>query len=71
MKLYIARDKSKSLWLYYDKPVPLSMDNNQFSPFLNDEDEDILIGELESTLFPEITFENSPQQVELKLINKL
>ena len=66
MKLWIARDKSKSLWLYYDKPVLLPIDNSQYSPFLGDKD--ILVCELEDTLFPEVTFENSPREVELNLI---
>lgn len=29
------------------------------------------VGELEPHLFPEVTFENSPQQVELRLLGKL
>ena len=58
--LWIARDKSGSLWLYYDKPVKFE---NSFDAetgieprmWLNNED------------FPEVTWENSPQQVEFKL----
>ena len=58
--LWIARDKSKALWIYCDKPIRFE---NSFDTetgiepkmWLNDED------------FPEVTWENSPQQVELKL----
>lgn len=61
MELYIARDKDGDLFLYNKKPRQLP---------------DIFISEelgfhviiIDSELFPEVTWENSPQQVELKLI---
>lgn len=58
MKLWIARDKSGGLWLFKNKPI--------YTVFWKDTFENN-IGELDYRLFPEITFENSPQEVELKL----
>ena len=66
MKLWIARDKDGCLWVYESQPI------------LNSEKEYFIIIEkdfgssLNTTLpekwFPEVTFENSPKEVELKLI---
>ena len=60
MKLWIARDKNNGLYLYLDKPT---CDDDYFYS-LHDE---MLIPH---QLFPEVTFENSPQQVEIKLVGK-
>lgn len=66
MKLWIARDRDGSLWIYESKPV------------LNSEKEYFIVIEkkfgssLNTTLpekwFPEVTFENSPRQVELNCV---
>ena len=58
MKLWIARDKDGTLWMYNAKP------NKYTSNF------DLPEGsyELNYNLFPEVTFENSPREVELKLL---
>ena len=61
MKLWIARDKDGSLFLYYEKPYKCR------SLFLCDVDNGMC---LDRTQFPEVTFENSPQEVELKLVEK-
>ena len=66
MKLYIARDKDGNLCLYREKPS-LLYDGDEFD-MINKEGENILVGILDFNDFPEVTFENSPQQVELKLI---
>lgn len=63
MNLYIARDKSGELFLYHGKPL---RDNKMFAG----------AGaygmiRLREDLFPEVTFENSPQEVELKLVKDL
>lgn len=58
MKLWIARDNS--LYMYKSKPYK-SVRENYFQCKS--------IGyKIYRLLFPEITFENSPQQVELKLL---
>lgn len=62
MKLWIARDLS-GLWLYTTKPL-FDPDTNEFES----ENGDILYIN-DDKLFPEVTFENSPQEVELKLCN--
>ena len=59
MKLWIARDKDGELRLWRDKPVK-GMNDAFHSGGLR--------GVLWGCLFPEVTFENSPQEVELKLI---
>lgn len=62
MKLWIARDKDGSLCLYYEEPYKCR------GFFLCDMNNGMW---LDRTLFPEVTFENSPQEVELKLVNGL
>ena len=64
MKLWIARNQDGSLWLYEEKPSLVYSDESrkwyyEGGSFLDFYDENI---------FPEVTFENSPQEVELKLI---
>ena len=58
MKLWIARDKSGFLNLYDKKPIfdgEYWVSNGSWSS-------------IDLEYFPEVTFENSPQKVELKLI---
>lgn len=61
MKLWITRDYM-GLWLYTTKPL-FNPDKNEFEDgnmlYINDD-----------KLFPEVTFENSPQMVELKLVKE-
>lgn len=66
MKLYIARDGNGNLCLYREKPS-LLYDGDEFD-MINKNGENILVGILEKYDFPEITFEGSPQEIELKLI---
>lgn len=66
-KLWIARDNdSNQLFAYKSKPVR----NNSLKRFQSDEinpfDDPIM---LYYELFPEVTWENSPQQVKLTLVN--
>ena len=61
MKLWIARDKDDILRLFYIKPF-LNINNEWDS-----DDNDFVIDEDQ---FPEVTFENSPQQVEIKLVKE-
>lgn len=59
MKFWIARDLSDLLWLFEEKPylnIYKDWDSNE-NYFMIDENK-----------FPEVTFGNSPQEVELKLI---
>lgn len=67
MKLYIARDKDGDLGLYRLQPV-LDLDGESWS--LNSESGVMYkeFIELDKNSFPEVTFETSPQQVEISLI---
>ena len=66
MKLWIARDKgTNELWCYTDKPV-LNTDSGMYSADFSLERTTCY--EFPSEFFPEVTFENSPQEVELKLM---
>lgn len=60
MKLWVARNKSGTLVLWFNKPV------KQGEGWYNNDGFFIL----DSTQFPEITFENSPQMVEIKLVKE-
>lgn len=59
MKLWIARDKSGVLALYPDKPMKAGDIWDSDNWFI-----------LDMASYPEVTFDNSPQEVELKLIEK-
>lgn len=68
-KLWIARNKSGTLVLWFKKPVKEGdgwYNNDGF--FILDSVQDPTFGEV--IPFPEVTFENSPQEVELKLVEK-
>lgn len=66
MKLWIARDESDELSLYYLKPELNNLDDLAFyQPQKFGMEYPIC-----SDLFPEVTFENSPQQVEIKLVKE-
>jgi hypothetical protein len=70
MKLWIARNKSGTLTLWFNKPVKQEdawYNNDGF--FVLDSVQSPTFGEV--IQFPEVTFENSPQEVELKLINNV
>lgn len=64
MKLWIARD-SYGLWFFVDKPTKVIFNGDKY--FVKQGN---VRYSIDSKLFPEITFENSPKQVELKLIEK-
>ena len=67
MKMWIARNQDGSLWLHEEKPSLVYDDElkswyYECGSFLDFYDE---------SLFPEVTFENSPMEVELKLVNNV
>ena len=63
MKLWIARDENGCLYLYDNPP---RLENSYFSP---QRGYDSFL--LDSELFPEVTFHNSPQEVQLKLMEEI
>lgn len=66
MKFWIARDESGDLALYHLKP---KLNNSSDIAFYQKQGFGIEYP-ICSDLFPEVTFENSPQQVEIKLVKK-
>lgn len=64
MKLWVARNKSKIIKLFTIEPEY----NSILDEWKGYDFEEI---ELSILNFTEVTFENSPQKVELKLVNKL
>lgn len=65
MKLWIARDKDKSLFLYLNKPI---INDDTFT--VNWDELHWWDAQLTNDMFPEVTFENSPQMVEISLIKE-
>ena len=66
MKLWIARSECGDLTLYKTKPKKeVSMLST--TTYWNDRNESFTI---DNRLFPEVTFENSPKKVELKLVEE-
>lgn len=61
MKLWIARDKDKELYIFTEKP---QLHNNELRWYPTEES---LCSELDKRMFPEITFENSPQEIKIRL----
>ena len=64
MKLWIARDFDGYLKLYINKP---SLDSNDNMYYTHSDVEDDYLN-IDKEFFPEVTFENSPQEIELKLV---
>lgn len=67
MDIWIARDKDSGLYLYDYYPQKNEI-SGRFTCSIKSNGEWSEEYELDSHLFPELTFENSPQKVELKLI---
>lgn len=65
MKLWIARDRDGHLNLYAKKPLL-----NFYDGLYYDSDMEDQYLSIDKHLFPEVTFENSPQLIELKLIKE-
>ena len=61
MKLWIARDENGGLYLHFAKPT------TDYGKCYFTSTRAVVISR---ELFPEVTFENSPQQVEIKLVNE-
>lgn len=63
MKLWIARNISGKLTLFEEEPYVVDGDWGTWRTYGS-----CMV--IDKELFPEVTFENSPQKVELKLIKK-
>ena len=66
MELWIARDKDNTLKLHFTGPYRYR-DHYRSCGTVDETIDGIII---DDELFPEVTFENSPQQVEIKLIKE-
>lgn len=64
MKFWIARE-SCGLWLFDSKPIKRNRNNDKYYIWNNNR------YSIDHKLFPEITFENSPKEIELKLKREL
>lgn len=64
MKLWIARDEDGFLGLYRTQPI-LNKERYRY----NEEWDGDYISPLPKSFFPEVTFENSPQEIELNLVS--
>lgn len=69
MKLWIARDLDSTLCLYGKKPKLSEEIEGVW--VCSQYDELVNVVALPSEYFPEVTFENSPQEIELRLINNI
>ena len=75
MKLWIARDKNGSLSLYACKPIEIGgsfyvHDGSQRIDYDTSYVKGWYIDGINRNSFPEVTFENSPQLVEIKLVKE-
>lgn len=69
MKLWIARDESGLIAIYKKKPYKkYDVFTKSWHWCIDNANGDYMC--LLDRYFPEVTFENSPQEVELKLINQ-
>ena len=60
MKFWIARDKDGSLWIFEEKPTFFEGGSSWVCNFGKN------YAALDNSWFPEVTFENSPKEVEIK-----
>lgn len=65
MKLWIARDKDETLWIFEEYPIKKE---KVFYPTGDITGRFTYYRSMPTDMFPEVTFENSPKQIELKLI---
>lgn len=59
--LWIARDKDNCLFLYSKPPI------KNFNSYRYNSDDELNSTEIPENLYPEVTFENSPKQLIIKL----
>lgn len=64
--MYVARDENNGLWLFTEKPERNTLHRYWFSDY-----GEIMELDAHSTQFKELTWNDEPIKVELKLVNKL
>ena len=70
MKFWIARDESNELWIFDKKPILVPKGKNYAYGFFGLGKDGKWNNKLDASLFPEVTFENSPQEIEIKLVKE-
>ena len=65
MKFWIARDEDGTLWLFKECPIKKE---KMFYPTTDTTGRFTYYRSMPEDIFPEITFENSPREVELKIV---
>lgn len=65
--MWLARDEDRTLYLYSSKPIKRE-DMNFWD--LDEEDGDGYVNQIDSRLFSEVTYENSPQEIKISFVNK-
>lgn len=65
--MWLARDEDRTLYLYSSKPIKRE-DTNWWD--LDEEDGDGYVNQIDSRLFSEVTYENSPQEIKISFVNK-
>lgn len=71
MKMWIARRKSNKLYMFFERPH-LTNDGKQWFVLENVPDNGVFADtgiKIDEDKFPEVTYENSPMEVEVSLIN--
>lgn len=72
MKLWIARRKSNKLYMFFEKPH--LADGKQWFVLENVPNNGVFANtgiKIDENEFQDVSYENSPQEVELKLVNEL
>ena len=72
MKIWIARRKSNKLYMFFEKPH-LTDDGKQWFVLENIPNNGVFADtgiKIDENEFQDVSYENSPQEVELKLIKK-
>ncbi len=67
MKLWVARDNDGTLKLHFTWPYRYCDHYKSYYGTIDETIDGIMI---DDKLFPEVTFENSPKEVEIKLVKK-
>lgn len=70
MKMYIARNETGELWLFGERPYLKESKDGDKHWWVDGTDFYYSSVILDCDSHPEVTFENSPMEVELKLIEK-
>ena len=66
--MWLARDEDTTLYLFSSKPI--KREDMNWWDLAEEDGENGYVNQIDSRLFPEVTYENSPQEVKISFINK-